>query len=975
MIERLANDAKYSPIELAIHLGRYHVAASFTKGKRVLDVGCGEGFGAYILSEKYGAISVDAVDNSKEAIDAARKQFNSSKIKFHHCDACELSELSSEKFDVVVACETIEHLKDPELFLNQILRFTHEQSIIVITCPNDAYYFGKGKTLNQFHKRAYSFAEFQNLTTKILGEAAWFLGAPANGFGIFPFEPEGNRHSEVNSERTYGYCSKAVQSGALQTVPSDEKNELLPDNSLFYVGVWGANDSEIGDKGFATLFSAESDFRLGAISNVGPKVRGGRPKLALVVDMEGWAYHNIANNICEHLSERYDAKIFFAKNYLDNTNDLFFELFWNFNPDIIHFFWRDNIFNFLKNPRRIHRMLVERGLDPVDFSKRFSKVAISTTVYDHLHSDAESIEARIKPLALIDAYSVSSPFLWEIYENGFPFPPVQMTEDGVSLKEFQPKNLERFENIERPLVIGWAGNSEWGKRFADDPKGFHSIVIPVMEELKRNGFHLKGHFADRNVEWRPREKMAEYYSEIDVLICASLHEGTPNPVLEAMACGVPFISTDVGIVTLAAGKKQAEFVMRERSSNELKRLLQALYNDRNLLGELSRENLKSVRNWDWKMKMTKWLSLFQAAEKRQAEQECFKYSTMLQNLENMATITQSDVANSRLLKRIKKQAQKIERQQTTIKNQAQRIERQQSAIKKQAQRIERQQTTIKNQAQKIERKQSANKNQRSISNQSSTLPAKNRYSESDQPPVHFIILMPWGRVGSNLAFNIIGQTKKFELANEPLTGIKSRNKNASKEELTQLQSEWFSTFFDELIANGKSGGTKLSVASVSDLGSFVEGLKARELRMIYMDRRNVVKTAISVLKAEVYAQKHQEKYGNSTWAVRPGREIKEKATIDIERLHTTIKTCESNQSLMKRISGEIAGLEIFYEDLLHNLDAQIIRLLKYLDCEAFKYNVPFVKAVNNDLSTEIENFEQVIDSLKNDEFKQMLLEK
>ena len=42
--------------------------------------------------------------------------------------------------------------------------------------------------------------------------------------------------------------------------------------------------------------------------------------------------------------------------------------------------------------------------------------------------------------------------------------------------------------------------------------------------------------------------MGDFYREGHVYLCTSLHEGTPLPVLEAMACGRPVISTAVGIV-------------------------------------------------------------------------------------------------------------------------------------------------------------------------------------------------------------------------------------------------------------------------------------------------------------------------------------------------------------------------------------------------------------------------------------------
>jgi glycosyltransferase involved in cell wall biosynthesis len=41
--------------------------------------------------------------------------------------------------------------------------------------------------------------------------------------------------------------------------------------------------------------------------------------------------------------------------------------------------------------------------------------------------------------------------------------------------------------------------------------------------------------------------MVEWYRDLDVLLVTSSAEGTPSVLLEAMACGVPVISTPVGI--------------------------------------------------------------------------------------------------------------------------------------------------------------------------------------------------------------------------------------------------------------------------------------------------------------------------------------------------------------------------------------------------------------------------------------------
>ena len=105
---------------------------------------------------------------------------------------------------------------------------------------------------------------------------------------------------------------------------------------------------------------------------------------------------------------------------------------------------------------------------------------------------------------------------------------------------------------------------------------------------------------------------------------------------------------------------------------------------------------------------------------------------------------------------------------------------------------------------------------------------------------HFLVLMPWGRVGSNLLINILRQSREFKLANEPMTGIKSRNRQAGEAEIARLQMEWFNEFFDELTGNGESGGAKLSMASVADRDAFVRGLQDRGLARVSIPARDEV---------------------------------------------------------------------------------------------------------------------------------------
>lgn len=83
------------------------------------------------------------------------------------------------------------------------------------------------------------------------------------------------------------------------------------------------------------------------------------------------------------------------------------------------------------------------------------------------------------------------------------------------------------------LVIGWAGNR------ADQVKRVAELLEPAASE-----FWLKT--ADGK---RSHRTMNQFFNDIDVYAVASRHEGTPLPLLEAMAAGCFPVCTDVGVVS------------------------------------------------------------------------------------------------------------------------------------------------------------------------------------------------------------------------------------------------------------------------------------------------------------------------------------------------------------------------------------------------------------------------------------------
>lgn len=338
--------------------------------------------------------------------------------------------------------------------------------------------------------------------------------------------------------------------------------------------------------------------------NIGKNIK---PKICLVADVPNWAFDSIAQKIKKELDYKYDIRIvyFNRRTEIENFYEFIEE---NDDCDLIHFLNR-RILLLLEDNVFINKVKATgKNIDEYIKEKRNK---FSTAVYDYIDLDEEGIN-NLKCIynEYTKMYYTSTKKLFEIYNSIEEFKnPDEMIHDICDEKVFKPNKLERFEENQicnRTLVIGWVGNSVHSGQQEVDLKGFNTIIKPVIDELIVEGYNIKGHYADRKVKWRLEDEMVEYYSEIDLCICASIHEGTPRPVLEAMLCGVPLISTDVGIVSEAFGKKQSEFIIGDRENgkndiyikNMLKQKIIELYNDRKKIKELSEENLVSIAQFD-----------------------------------------------------------------------------------------------------------------------------------------------------------------------------------------------------------------------------------------------------------------------------------------------------------------------------------------------------------------------------------------
>jgi ubiquinone/menaquinone biosynthesis C-methylase UbiE len=101
-----------------------------TKGKKILEIGCGDGGIVQILKAKNQVIAVDISQN-------AIKNLEEKGIKSYLIDISEEKlPFNSEEFDIILALEVLEHLKSPQNAIEEIQRVLKKDGRFIVSIPN-----------------------------------------------------------------------------------------------------------------------------------------------------------------------------------------------------------------------------------------------------------------------------------------------------------------------------------------------------------------------------------------------------------------------------------------------------------------------------------------------------------------------------------------------------------------------------------------------------------------------------------------------------------------------------------------------------------------------------------------------------------------------------------------------------------------------------------------------------------------------
>lgn len=237
--------------------------------------------------------------------------------------------------------------------------------------------------------------------------------------------------------------------------------------------------------------------------------------------------------------------------------------------------------------------------------------------------DVPGTEARLKTIHFLlspvrwviyrysHAVVANSPGLKDLAEKGDAVN-VSFIPNGIDTCQFSPKTDYSETGVFRFLFVG---------RFQPQKNLFFTLAL-LNDFHHENGypfeFHLVGDGPQRDdlmdfsstlgianrIVWHPWcsiEDLVFHYRQADCLLNLSLYEGMPNTVLEAMACGLPVVASDVIGNRSVIRHSETGFLCSLKDRGQLFDCLSKMILDRRerqRLGEKSRRWVKERYSWE-----------------------------------------------------------------------------------------------------------------------------------------------------------------------------------------------------------------------------------------------------------------------------------------------------------------------------------------------------------------------------------------
>lgn len=147
-----------------LHAATYDFARPYVSGKKVLDFGCGTGYGTDRIAED--AEEITGVDISADAIDYARAHYRRDNLRYAEIGMVQTDDLpfAADSFDVVLSFQVVEHIDQVGRYLSEIRRVLRPGGQFLCVTPDRTLrLFPRQQPWNEFHVTEFAPEELESL--------------------------------------------------------------------------------------------------------------------------------------------------------------------------------------------------------------------------------------------------------------------------------------------------------------------------------------------------------------------------------------------------------------------------------------------------------------------------------------------------------------------------------------------------------------------------------------------------------------------------------------------------------------------------------------------------------------------------------------------------------------------------------------------------------------------------------------------
>jgi len=285
-------------------------------------------------------------------------------------------------------------------------------------------------------------------------------------------------------------------------------------------------------------------------------------------------------------------------------------------PTLLSFIWNNlhilPIENFIGNvdvflssdwtqppAKRAKLVTIVHDLVPWRYPKTLTKKIIATH-YNRMKWVKKEVDAIV-----VDSQSTKNDLIKIVK---IPKRKIYVIYPGIDKKRFYLQSEEKINQIKRKYGLS---NYILAVSTREPRKNFIRI-IKAFKKLKKNEdlqLAIAGKYGWGNnssklkvknsklLGYVPNEDLAPLYSGARCFVYPSLYEGFGLPILEAMACGCPVITSNISSMPEVAG--EAAILINPRKSTEIIKAIDKIINSKKLAEKLSKKGIKQAKKFSW----------------------------------------------------------------------------------------------------------------------------------------------------------------------------------------------------------------------------------------------------------------------------------------------------------------------------------------------------------------------------------------